>query len=111
MEYTKEIETPVAGHKVVVKTMITGAEREQITSAQMQYVKTTDGKSFEVTDMAKAALAEKHQLLKVSVVSIDGDTANCFERLQKMYEPDYDFVYQSVLDEQKKMTPSTSQVS
>ena len=111
MEYTKEIETPVAGHKVVVKTMITGAEREQIETASQSFVKTKDGKSIEVTDMAKMTLAAKHQLLKVSVMSIDGDTANCFERLQKMYEPDYEYVYKQIEELQKKMMPSTSPAS
>lgn len=107
MEYTKEIETPVGKHKVVFKTMLTGAERETVQAAQMKFVKTTDGQTFQVTDMEKVAVAEKHELLRVSVLTIDGDPTDCLARLQRMYEPDYAFVHQAILEEQKKMTLST----
>lgn len=109
MQYTKEIETPIGKHKVVFKTMVTGAERERIDGAQMQFVQTSDGKQFQVTDMAKVATAQKHETLKVCVISIDGDEINCFERLQKMYERDYAFVWSQIEEEQKKMLASTSQ--
>lgn len=105
--YEKEIETPVQGQKVIIKTMVSGAEREQIEGAQMQFVQTKDGKEFTVTDMKKLATAQKHELLRVSVLSIDGDATDCLERCLKMYEPDYDFVYEQILAEQKKMMPST----
>ena len=108
MEVTKEIETPIGKHKVVIKTMLTGAEREKVENAEMQYVKTTDGKTFSVTDMEKVGLAKKHVLLSTSVVTIDGDGAEVLKRLQKMYEPDYAFVYSQIESEQKKMTASTS---
>lgn len=108
MQTTKEITTPIGGDKVVIKTMMTGAEREQIEGAQMKFVHTADLQEFRVTDMKAAALAQKHELLKISVVSINEDPANCFERLQKMYDTDYDFVFQTILEEQKKMKPSTS---
>lgn len=106
--YTKEIETPVAGHKVVIKTLISGAEREQIESAEYKLIKQAETKEFTVTDTSKLMLAKKHELLRVSVVTIDGDATDCLERCLKMYEPDYDCVYQQILEEQKKMMPSTS---
>jgi hypothetical protein len=65
-------------------------------------VETTDGKEFKVKDMKAVGVAQKHELLKVSVMSIDNDETDCFTRLQKMYAPDYEFVYQSILEEQKK---------
>lgn len=108
MDYTKEIVTPMGSHKVVFKTILSGYERETVMSASMEFVNTNDGKNFEVKDMKKMALAEKHQLLRVSVLSIDEDSTECFERLQKMYEPDYAFVYDQIILEQKKMMPSTS---
>ncbi|MEJ6011442.1 hypothetical protein [Novosphingobium aquae] len=111
MEFTKEIETPIGKHKVVFKTMVTGAEREQIDAAQMEFVQTTDGKEFKVTDMKKVATASKHALLKISVLSIDGDEIECFARLQKMYEPDYAFVCDEIERTQKKMKASTSPAS
>lgn len=111
MEFTKEIETPVGKHKVVIKTMLTGAEREQVDAAQMDFVETEDGQTFKVKDMKKVAVAQKHELLKVSVKSIDGDETNCLQRLQKMYEPDYEFVHEQIEKEQKKARGGTSEPS
>lgn len=114
MEYTKEIETPIGKHKVVFKTMVTGAERERIDGAQMKYMEVKEGREgrqASVTDVAMVTVASKHELLRVSVVSIDGDEINCFERLHKMWEIDYDFVCNQIEEEQKKMTGSTSAAS
>ena len=111
MEYTKEIVTPMAAHKVVIKILVTGAEREQIDGAQFKHMEVKEGKEGReavVKDVSLATLASKHELLRVSVISIDGDITECFARLQAMYEPDYAFVYEQVLAEQKKMMPSTS---
>lgn len=103
MELEREITTPIGKHKVVFKTMLTGAEREAVTNAPMQYASTKDGQTFEFSDMTKIAVAEKHALLAKSVISIDGDTTNLFDRLQKMYEPDYEHVYEEIVATQKKM--------
>ncbi|MCD1627047.1 hypothetical protein K7H22_13680 [Seohaeicola saemankumensis] len=111
MEITKEIITPLGEHKVVIKTMLTGAERERVSNAIMKYAKTEDGKTFTVTDMEKVALAEKHALLEVSVVSVDGGTTDLLGVVRKMYEADYDFVYNEIIETQKKMKVSTSPAS
>lgn len=109
--YTKEIETPVGKHKVVIKTMLTGAEREQVDNAQMDFVETEDGQTFKVKDMKKVGVAQKHELLKVSVKSIDGDETNVLDRLRKMYDPDYQFVHEQILESQKKASEPTSEPS
>jgi len=106
MQYTKEIETPVGKHKVVIKTMLTGAEREQVDLAPTAFLETTDGENFTSKDTKAVASAAKHELLKLSIVSIDGDATDCFARLGKMWEPDYAFVYSAIRDEQKKMKAS-----
>lgn len=106
MEYQKEIETPIEKKKVVFKTMLTGSEREQVDNAQMDFVETKDGQNFTVTDMKKVALAQKHELLKVSLVSIDGDITDPFKRLHKSY--DYEWVYSQIEKEQKKIQDQTS---
>ncbi len=108
MDFTKEIDTPIGKHKVVIKTMLTGAEREKVDSAQMELAKTTDGIHFEITDMQRVVTIQDHTLLKIAVVSIDGDGTNCFERLQKAFEPDYKFVLNTIKEEQKKMMDTTS---
>lgn len=111
MQITKEITTPTGKDKIVIKTILTAAEREQVLGATMPYVKTTDGKQFEVTDMKKVAVAEKHELIKVSVLSINDDETDTFLRWHKMYEHDADFVYSQIIEAQKKMMPSTSPAS
>lgn len=106
--FTKEITTPIGKDVVVFKTLVSGAERERIDTANLRFVKTNDGKSFSEIDTAGITLANKHELLKVSVLSINGDMTNCFERLQKMYDVDYKFIYDSILEEQKKILESAS---
>lgn len=105
MEITREITTPLGKDKVVIKTILTGAEREQVDNAQMRYVKTSDGKNFEVSPehMMMIGVAQKHELMKVSIVSINDDPTDTFNRWQKMYEPDYNFVYNEVVAAQKKI--------
>lgn len=111
METQKEITTPVAEHKVVIKTMLTGAERERVVNAPMKYAKTDDGVHFTFTDMEKVATAEKHALLEASIVSIDGGTTDLLNIVRKMYEADYDFVYNEIVGTQKKMKPVISPLS
>lgn len=111
MDIHKTIETPIGKHKVVIKTMLTGADREKVTSAPMKYAKTEDGQKFTVTDMEKIANAEKHALVEVSLVSIDEGTTELLGIWRKMYEPDYDFVYNEIVAAQKKMKESISLAS
>lgn len=103
MELEKEIVTPFKEHKVIFKTMLTGAEREEVESAESRLIETRDGKEFSVKDMGAIVTASKHALLKASLVSVDGDEANCFERVRKMYDIDYNFIFEQVEETQKKM--------
>lgn len=106
-QFTEELITPIGKHKVMFKTMITGAEREQIDAASMKFIDTKDGKEFTVKDMAGVTTAEKHALIKVCVLSIDDDPTDCFDRWQKMFEPDYIAVYDAILGAQKKTVALT----
>ncbi|MBA4306998.1 MAG: hypothetical protein C0429_09715 [Sphingopyxis sp.] len=103
MDFTKEIETPIGKHKVVFKTILSVAERERVETSAMQFIETDNGTDFKLTNTAQVTLAEKHELLRVSVVSIDGDTVNCFDRIQKMYDKDGAAILEAILAEQKKM--------
>ncbi|MGX7894408.1 hypothetical protein [Tsuneonella sp. HG222] len=108
MDLIKTVETPIGKHKVEFKTLLTVAEAERVKTAQMEFIQTKDGVEFAVTNTAQVTLAEKHELLKVSIISIDGDATDCFDRIQKMYEPDGAFVYASILEAQKKMKDTIS---
>ena len=91
--------------------MLTGAEREKVDNAAMEFVETSDGQSFKVKDMEKVSLAQKHKLLETSIVTIDSDATNRLERVRKMYEQDYDYVYNEIVAAQKKMKAPTSEPS
>lgn len=102
MDLEREITTPIGNHKVVFKTMLTGQEREDVENEPNKYAETQDGKTFKV-DLHKVAFADRHALLKVSVKSIDNDSTNILDRLLKMYEPDYEYVFNEIVATQKKM--------
>jgi len=102
IQHTKEINLPISKQTAVIKTMITGAEREQIETAPTKYSRVGEKGEVVITDIAKATLAEKHAMIDVYVVSIEGSTTNCRERLLKMYEDDYNAVFKAIEDVQKK---------
>ena len=101
-QHQKEITLPISKQKVVIKTMITGAEREIIETAPTKFSRVGERGEVVITDIAKATLAEKHALIDVYVVSIEGSPTSCRERLLKMYEDDYNTVVQAIEDVQKK---------
>lgn len=105
MQFEKEITTPLTETKVVIKTMLSGAEQEAVDGAQLKYAKTDDLKTFKAkeSDLQKIANAKKHELIVRSVVSINGDNTNPLERLLKLPAKDYKFVYDQIVAEQKKM--------
>lgn len=100
--YQKEIITPIDKKKVVIKTMLTGAEREQITNAQYESAKIGDKGEVIIKDVASAVNAEQHKMLDVCIVSIDGSAIDCRDRLMKMWEEDTQFVIDEIEACQKK---------
>lgn len=104
VEHTKEIETPVSKAKVVIKTMITGAEREQIENAQFKKAKIGEKGEVIISDVTEAVNAEKHATIDMYVVSIDGSSIECRKRLMKMWEQDTQFVLDQIEAVQKKTT-------
>lgn len=105
-QHTKEVKLPISNQTVVIKTMITGAEREQIETAPTKYSRVGERGEVVITDIAKASLAEKHAMLDVYVVSVEGSPTNCRERLMKLYEDDYNAVVQAIEEVQKKTNTS-----
>lgn len=105
MQYEKEITTPLSETKVVIKTMLSGADHEAVEGAQLKFATTDDLKTFKAKekDLQKITNAKKHELLARSVVTINGDPSNPVERLLKLPAKDYEFVCKTIVDEQKKM--------
>jgi hypothetical protein len=113
MQYQTEIVTPLEQAKVVIKTMLTGAEQEAVDNAELQYATTADFKTFQAKekDLKKITLAKKHELITRSVVSINADPTDVLVRLQKMPAKDYKFVYDTIVAEQKKMMSETGELT
>lgn len=111
MKYQTEIMTPLEQVPVVIKTMLTGGEQEAVDGAELKYATTKDFKTFQAkeSNLLKVTNAKKHELIARSVISINGDSTNPVERLQKMPAKDYEFVYKAIQAEQKKMMSTTGE--
>lgn len=119
MKYQKEIETPLEKAKVVIKTMLTGEDADAIEAASQKHLKVRGVKvdqatkkvevdvDSEHTDLGLVNAETKKATLVRSIVSLNGDATNCYDRLKKLPAVDYNFVHQAIVDEQKKMTSST----
>lgn len=96
-----ELILPISKSVVIIKEMITGAEREMIETAQGRVARIGDNNAV-VADVAKIITAEKHATLDVYIISIDGSPTECRERLYKLFEPDTKFVVDAIEELQKK---------
>lgn len=120
MKYTTEIETPLEKAKVVIKTMLSGEDSDAIEAASQKHLKVRGVKvnqatkqvevdvDSENTDLGLVNAETKRATLVRSIVSINGDNTNCYDRLKKMPAVDYNFVHAQIIAEQKKMTSETT---
>lgn len=114
-KYHQTITTPAEGVEVVIKTMLTGAEREAVDNADSEFIEVYEGKGGErevrIKDASKLVLASKHKLLQVSVVSINGDSADTIKRLGRLLDVDYEFVHNQIVAVQKKTRAEITQAT
>lgn len=66
-------ETAVGKHQIVLKTFITGFEKDSITAAYL------DSKNLPMSQQLQAA---KKRAFEVTVMSVDGHADNVFDRIQ-----------------------------
>lgn len=94
---TFEIVTPVKGHKVVLRSWITGRESQKIDSAMFKGVGTTgDGKRLQ-PKLSDTMLADQENAsIEVIVVSVDGKDNDLVNTVLNMRKQDYDFVLKEV---------------
>jgi hypothetical protein len=108
--YTKEIELPISKSKVVIKTMITGEDKEFIETAEARASK-VNGKGELVASPADVFIAQKHAEIDAYVVSIDGSNVDVRKRMKKLYEPDYDAIIAGIESVKKAKTPEAETAS
>jgi hypothetical protein len=90
---TKEATTP-AGHKVVVKTYLTGREADAILGELFKDREASDTVSVPYT----LALQRNNKLIEAAVVSLDDNTENIFERIQDLPASEKAFILKQVQD-------------
>lgn len=94
---TFEIVTPVKGHKVVLRSWITGRESQKIDGAMFKGVGTTgDGKKLQ-PKLSESMLADQEKAsIDVVVVSVDGKNNNLVDTVLDMRKGDYDYVLKEI---------------
>ncbi len=115
---THEIVTPLKGHKVVLKSWITGRESQKIDNSMVKgFGVTADGKKKQLTPEIKEAAfsAQENAAIEAIVVSVDGANNNLLNRVLDMRKPDYEFVvdevtkvYDGDIDEKKANSSETN---
>ena len=110
---TKEFITP-AGHKVALRTYLTGRESNELKSVMFSALKMNmeDAQSgkVNVSDVPGTFLAEQERkALDLLIVSIDGDTATPVDKLLDLPSGEYDAVVAEVNKIQNPTKPEKSE--
>ena len=108
MKYEKEIITPITQTKVVIKTMLTGLDREAIETAGMDDATIGSKGEVVIKDVKKMVLAQKYAAMDVSVVSVNGSPAETRQKLLQLPEHDTQFVIDAIESEQKKTSAAAT---
>lgn len=110
---TKEFITP-AGHKVVLRTYLTGRESNDLKSVMFSAIKMNmeDVQSGKVNvgDVPGTFLVEQERkALDILVISIDGDTASPVDKLLDLPATEYDAVKAQIDKITNPTTPEKSE--
>ena len=113
---TYEVKTPIKGHKVILKSWITGKESQSIDSAMFAGVGTSvDGKKL-APKLSDTMIADQENAsIKAVVVSVDGKETDVVDAVLNMRAGDYKFVLEEVdkvvnggIDEKKANASETN---
>ncbi len=95
---TKELITPVDGHKVVVKTYLTGREYREIENVFLRQAKVnTAGQQSGEFDGSIVKVAED-RLLEQAIISIDGSTENILNKALDFKNADFSYLVKELND-------------
>jgi len=106
---TREFATP-AGHKVVLRTYLTGREANELKSVMYSALKMNmadaQGGKVNVSDVPGTFLIEQEKkALSFLLVSVDGETHEPVERLLELPSSEYEAVVKEVNQIQNPTTP------
>ncbi len=94
---TFEIVTPEKGIKVVLRSWITGREKQKIDGAMFSGVSTTgDGKRLQPKLSASMLADQENASIEAVVVSVDGNDNKVVDAVLNMRVKDYDYVLTEV---------------
>jgi len=90
---TKEIKTPIDGHKVEIKTYITGREQEQIDDILYRQLKVSAGTSVNVKELEASFITDQtHKLIEIMIVAVNDKKEKILDTILDMKRDDYKFV-------------------
>lgn len=94
---TFDITTPIKGVKVVLKSWITGREKQKIDGAMFAGVQTTgDGKHLQPKLSDQMIAEQENASIKAVVVSVDGVDNDVLNAVLNMRSKDYEFVLKEI---------------
>lgn len=88
--------TPVGGHKVVLKTSITGRDRRNIQNVMLGKAKmnTSNAENLDIDGSVLAEVQDK--TVETYLISVDGKTEGLLDLVLDMDSRDYEFVLAKV---------------
>lgn len=113
---TFEITTPYKGHIVVLKSWITGGEKQKIDGAIFKGMKTSKDQDDPTPEFTDEFLAnQQNASITHVVVSVDGNDKNVLQRILDMRVPDFNYVIEQIgkitkgdIDEKKEEISETN---
>lgn len=97
---TKTIETPVAGHEVVLKAWITGRERRNLRKPFTEKMKVrsggTDKARVDIENTGDIIEKVENSLIETIVVSVDGEREGVLDTVLDMRDTDFDSIMKEV---------------
>ncbi len=90
---THEIITPLFGHVIVLKSWITGREKQKIDGAMFSNIETVGEDKNMKPKMSNTMLAgQENASIEAVVISVDGSTENVLDRILDMRVKDFEFI-------------------
>jgi len=109
---TREIETPIGKHKVVLKTYLTGREQRAIEAIYLGTVKyELETQTVRPSFTGTTAQEAENEAIRQQIVSVDGKADDVLNTVLDMHADDFQFVKEqlrivSVGPDGKKKLPS-----
>lgn len=97
---TKTIETPINGHKVVIREWITGRERRELRRPFTEHMKVKSDRTgkakVDLENTGKIIEQVEDNLIKMVVESVDGKEEGVLDAILDMREKDFNFVMEEI---------------